>query len=173
MKEDGGGGSDGDPGAVITAPAPIKPRWLDCLILLLAVPMLNLFHLVAMLLVAAAQAVLRALDLPTDLAILMGVGTWGLLLGVLGLLLHAHQTRFRAATIEPTRIIVGLIDPPRGVIIRFDQIVGFRSTGQGVVLVLRGKPWTRWLGPVVACQGELMHRVVERLEAHGVRRIDG
>lgn len=166
-------GADADDLPVITVPAPAKPRRLDCFIMLLVLPLLNGLHLIAILLVAAAEVVLRAAGLPTDLAILMGVGTWGLFLGVMTVLLHAHQTRWRAATIEASRVILGQTDPPRGAIVRFDQLAGFRCRGAGVVLVLRRKPWTRWLGPLIACEGKVMHEVVERLEAHGVRRIDG
>ncbi len=157
----------------LVVPAPARPRRLDCLVMLLAVPLLNGMHVIAMLMVFAAEQVLVAVGLPRSFGILMGVGTWVLSLGALGLLLHAHQTRYRAATVERDRAVVGLIDPPRGVILPFDWLVGFRCTGAGVVLVVRGKPWTRWLGPLIACEGRLMHQVIERLEAHGVRRIDG
>lgn len=159
--------------AVITVPAPAKPRRLDCLIMLLVLPLMNGMHFIAIGLVVAAEYLLRAADLPPEFGVLMGVGTWGLFLGVMAVLLHAHQTRWRAATIEPARVILGQTNPPRGVIVRYDQLAGFRCTAAGVVLVLRRKPWTRWLGPLVACDGKLMHDVIERLEAHGVRRIDG
>lgn len=176
MKDAVHGPGDGpdDPGAeVIRIAAPPRPRRFDCLIMLLLVPMLNCWNLIVMALVAAAEELLRAAGLPRELGLVMGVGSWALMLAVIGLLLHAHQTRWRAATVERDRVIIGTLDPPRGLLLRFDRLAGFRCAAAGVVLVVRGKPWTRWLGPLIACDGKVMHHVVERLEAQGVRRIDG
>lgn len=164
---------DADDGATISIPAPPRPRTLDCLILVLFLPLLYLANIAIFLLISAAEVVLRSVGLPERLGIVMGVGTWALLLGITVLLLHAHQTRWRAATIDERGVIIGMIDPPRGLIVPFASIAAFRCNAAGVVLVLRGKPWTRWLGPLVACDGSLMHQVIVRLEARGVRRLDG
>lgn len=157
----------------ISIAAPPRPRKLDCVILLLLAPLIYMANIAIFALIAAAEAMLRAVDLPASLAVVMGVGTWALLLGAGLLLLHAHQTRWRAATLDERAVIIGMIDPPRGIVVPYEKISAFRCNAAGVVLVLRGKPWTRWLGPLVACDGSLMHRVIVRLEAHGVRRLDG
>lgn len=61
----------------------------------------------------------------------------------------------------------------RGARLTWDDMVGFRITAGGVRLVVRGRPWTRFVGPTIPCEeGQLMHQVVETLERRGVRRYD-
>lgn len=60
----------------------------------------------------------------------------------------------------------------RGARLAWDAVLGFRISGQGVRLVVRGRPWTRFVGPTIPCEGQLMHEVVETLERRGVQRFD-
>lgn len=49
----------------------------------------------------------------------------------------------------------------RGARLAWDAMLGFRIVEGGVRLVVRGRPWTRFVGPTIPCDGEVMHRVVE------------
>ncbi|MCO5168785.1 MAG: hypothetical protein M9894_20795 [Planctomycetes bacterium] len=163
----------GGPARVIVAPAPPAPRGLECSIMLLLLPLCGLWNLAGLVLVGAGEMLARALGAPPALGHVMGLGTWALLLLGLGLLVHAHQTRWRGATLFEDRVVLGTVAPVRGVILRYDRLRGFRCRAGGVALMVRGRPWTRWLGPMIPCDEALMHDVVERLEARGVRRLDG
>lgn len=55
----------------------------------------------------------------------------------------------------------------------WSAIAGFRLVEGGVRLVVRRRPWTRFLGPLVPCDGERQHEVVVLLEGVGVRRFEG
>lgn len=60
-----------------------------------------------------------------------------------------------------------------GARLAWPAIAGFRLTEGGVRLVVRGRPWTRLVGPLVPCEGERQHEVVVLLEGVGVRRFEG
>ena len=61
----------------------------------------------------------------------------------------------------------------RGQRVRYSEVVGFRIVGQGLQLALKGKPWTRWLGPIVHCDDRTLHEVVVHLEGLKIYRVDG
>lgn len=52
------------------------------------------------------------------------------------------------------------------------RIAAYRITAGGVRIVVRGRPWTRLLGPTIPCEGRLQHDVVEVLARRGVARLD-
>lgn len=154
----------------IACQAPRRPKALDAVIMLFLIPGPYLLMFAA----GGGPRIARALGLPRALEGAFALGLVGGLLAVLGLLLHSHATRYRAAHISEEGIILGLLEPrPRGVWLRWRDVAGFRVGTGRIVLAVRGKPWTRWLGPIVECDDELLHRVVVRLEAKGVRRLDG
>ncbi len=161
-------------GDAIRCAAPARPRALDCALMVLVVPL----PCCAMGLPGAAQGVgeeaARILSLPAWTADAFGVGGVLAFVALLGLLLHAHATRYRAAHIDDHGIILGSLEPtPRGIWLRWRDLTGFRVGSGRIVLAVRRQPWTRWLGPIVACDDEVLHRVVVLLESKGIRRLDG
>jgi hypothetical protein len=59
-----------------------------------------------------------------------------------------------------------------GARLAWKDIAGFRLVEEGVRLVVPRRPWTRWLGPTIPCEGQAQHEVVVRLEQKGVARFD-
>jgi hypothetical protein len=158
----------------IQCQAPPRPRALDCALLAVVIPCAGGWNLLLLAAMEGGPAAAEALDLPPAFGFLFGVG--GLVgFGLVGaLFMFAHATRYRAAHIDDQGIILGLLEPtPRGTWLKWRDVVGFRVGSGRIVLAVRGQPWTRWLGPIIECDDDLLHRVVVRLESKGVRRLDG
>lgn len=157
-------------GLPLRCPAPARPRGLDAIIMVVLLGSPYLFMGVA----DAGSRLQRTAGAPSGLLGSLLTGCAAVLLAVVALLLYAHATRYRAAYISDEGIILGLLEPtPRGAWLRWSDLVGFRIGTGRVVLAVRGQPWTRWLGPIIDCDDELLHRVVVVLEARGLRRLDG
>lgn len=154
----------------IRCPAPARPRWLDGVIMAVLVGSPYLLMGVA----EAGEELVGSAGLPPALLGGLVTGCGAVLLAAIALLLHAHATRYRAAFISDEGIILGPLEPtPRGTWLRWGDLVGFRVGSGRIVLAVRAQPWTRWLGPIIDCDDDLLHRVVVRLEARGIRRLDG
>lgn len=154
----------------IRCPAPARPKGLDAAIMVVLVGSPYLL----MGILEAGPHLVGSAGLPPALLGGLATGCAAVLLAAIVLLLHAHATRYRAAFISDEGIILGPLEPtPRGTWLRWSDLAGFRVGSGRVVLAVRGQPWTRWLGPIVDCDDDLLHRVVVRLEARGIRRLDG
>ncbi len=158
----------------IQCQAPKRPRALDIALLAIVMPCAGGWNLLLLGAMEGGPAAARALDLHPAFGLAFGVG------GLVGfalvgtLFIVAHATRYRAAHIDEQGIILGLLEPkPRGTWLRWRDVVGFRVGSGRIVLAIRGQPWTRWLGPIVECDDDLLHQVVVRLESKGIVRLDG
>lgn len=155
-------------------PAPRRPAWFSCVVLLAILPLMPAMF-VAMFLLEAPRRLAWLGDgagIPAVFVASAGVGTCALFAAVFVLLAVAQEKRWRDVTIDADGVSFDAANPG-GARFRWDQLEGFRCRADGVVLVVRGQRWTRLLGPVVWCEGAPMLAVVERLEAHGLRRTDG
>lgn len=94
-------------------------------------------------------------------------GTTLLLVAVLVVLIHTGELRWRDARVHGEGVRVGFVR------YRWRDLAGFSCREESVRLVVRWRPWTRWLGPVLWCEGKTLGEVVQRLEEHGVPRVDG
>lgn len=160
-------------------PAPRRPAWFGCVVLLAILPLLPaMFMAMVLLQMTALQG--RAplarfgdgFGIPGAFLVSAGLGTCALFTAVFVVLAVAQEKRWRDVRIDDDGVSFDA-ENPGGARFRWDQLDGFRCRADGVVLIVRGQRWTRLLGPVVWCEGEPLRQVVERLEARGLRRIDG
>lgn len=152
-------------------PAPRRPAWLGCLVFAAILPLMPAM-VGATLLLDAPRALAWLGGIPTAFLASAGIGTCLLFAAVFVVLAIAQEKRWRDVTVDADGFSFDA-ENPGGARFRWDQLDGFRCKADGVVLVVRGQRWTSLLGPVVWCEGAPMLEVVERLEAHGIRRTDG
>ncbi|MCO5172129.1 MAG: hypothetical protein M9894_38000 [Planctomycetes bacterium] len=86
-------------------------------------------------------------------------------------LLHHH--RHRPVLIDRLGLLFDHSPAWHGARLAWPSIAGFRLVEGGVRLVVRGRPWTRLVGPLIPCEGERQHEMVVLLEGVGVRRFEG
>lgn len=93
---------------------------------------------------------------------------------VLAWVVHGVHQHGRSARLLPGGVAFGH-SPVGGTLrLRWEDVAGFRTVSDGVVLRLAGRQrgpgrWlSRWFGPKLACEGETMHRVVVLLEEKGI-----
>lgn len=161
-----------DDGRPIGLAVPAR-RGLDAAILLsLLLPSAGLQFPVAY--VWLHEFLTRTLELPRPLPTLgvagAVVGSWLLLLG----LLFVRAARYSGVHIDPDGLVVGTLGPPpRGTRHRWRDLAGFAVTSTGVLVEPLRRSWFAPGRPVLPCEGATLHRIVTRLEAHGVPRLDG
>lgn len=107
---------------------------------------------------------------------------WMLVSGALGLALPPwaallslaawQNATQRAVLVDAHGLLFDHSSRWRGARLVWESILGFRLVTGGIRLVVRGRPWTRFIGPTIPCDGALQHQVVVMLEAHGVTRFD-
>lgn len=119
-----------------------------------------------------AELLSRALFVPSWIAYPMGLGGSAVpvVMG-LALLFHRHL-QHRSVHVDARGVALGVTPRWRGKRLRFADLRGFSETTHGVMLVVRAQPWTRWLGPLIRCDGLRRHELIERLEAEGVYRTE-
>lgn len=150
--------------------APHPPPWLNRLLLLAALP------------IAGLPEGERIAEAGKIIALQAGVEPWMLLSMGLGLTLPPWAATLALAAWQNATQRAVLLDAHgllfdhsprwRGARLFWDSIAGYRLVTGGVRLVVRGRPWTRVIGPTVPCDGAQQHQVVVMLEAHGVARFD-
>lgn len=154
-------------------PAPQRPPWLEKLALLLLAPLIlgggNPF-VIAIGALAFAQ---RYAWLDPWLAVTAGVAvvTLPTFIG-LALLIH-RSVSYRRVIVDDRGFLFGKTDKWRGTRVRWADVEGFRLLRAGMMLKLKRRPWTRWLGPLVRTQDRATHELVVACEEQGVYRLGG
>lgn len=89
---------------------------------------------------------------------------------VLAWVLHGVHQHGRSARLLPGGVAFGHSPVGGNLRLRWEDVAGFRTVSDGVVLRLRGRrrALSRWFGPKLSCEGETMHRVVVFLEEKGL-----
>lgn len=151
-------------------PAPPSSAWLNRLLLALALPIVGL------------PDGERLTEAVRPLMMQGGVEPWMLIPIALGLSLPPWAALLTLAAWQNATQRPVLLDAHgllfdhssrwRGARLVWESILGFRLVTGGIRLVVRGRPWTRFIGPTIACDGALQHQVVVLLEARGVARFD-
>jgi len=121
----------------------------------------------------AAPLFAKSLGIPTWLAGAAAVGVFCIpTLGAVIYLVHRNQL-YRRVRLDAKGFVFGYTEKWRGSRLRFKRIAGFKIIRAGVMLVLKRRPWTRWLGPLVPCEDREIHELVVHLEEAGVYRFEG
>ncbi len=122
--------------------------------------------------IGLGELLTRALGLSRALAYTMGTGA-GVLPTLVALTVLFHRyLQHRSVHVDARGVLLGVTPRWRGKRLPFADLRGFSETAHGVMLHVRGRPWTRWLGPLLRCDGLLRHELIERLEAEGVYRAE-
>lgn len=154
----------------LLAPAPAPSPWLRRAMLIAALPIIGFpgGDRVA----ALGKSLISQGGIERWMVVSVAVGLaaapWAALL-TLVLLEDALQ---RGALLDAHGVLFDHSSMWRGARVTWDSMLGFRITEAGVRLVVRGRPWTRFVGPTIPCEGKLLHEIVETLERRGVRRFD-
>jgi hypothetical protein len=151
-------------------PAPPRPRWVPCAAFALAVPVMFSMFGCGLVAELGAKAGLAS-EVPRIALVSMSLGTMLLLTVLFVVFAIAMEKRWRGARLTREGIAFGLGHPGLSRV-RWQEVEGFACASGRVRLVLRGQR-TGLFAPVIWCEGEVMSRVVERLEAEGIRRVDG
>lgn len=169
MGEEAGAGEP----APISCPMP-RRRWVDRgLVVAFGAAFVTNAPVLEPGLFPAAHRLVAGLGVPDAVATTLLLGAAAAPWLAIVVILAVDMTRFRAVHLDADGVIVGVLDPPRGLRLGWHELTGFVVTSQGVVLHERRRTWLRPGRTLMACEGEVVHRIVTRLEAHGVPRLDG
>lgn len=98
-------------------------------------------------------------------------GTFGLhMVALLGgmILLRLDHVRARAVAVDRLGALLDAGPDWPGTRLAWRRVAGFQLEATGARLVLVGRPWTRFVGPVVPARDEEAHALVQVLEEAGV-----
>lgn len=86
-----------------------------------------------------------------------------------------HQyAQYRPALLDDDGVLLGYKEQFSGFRLRWSQVLGYKLRTKGIELVLKGRPWTRWvLAPMLVCDERVAHDVTVILEQHGIVNAEG
>lgn len=152
------------PDAPVLAKGEGAPPWMATTGLLLLLPTVATAGVGTAAIARAAAAV--GLSRPEVAAAVAGA-TLVPLAAALILLVRAHALG-RVAVVDADGVRLDPNDRWPGTRLPWDRIEGFRLVDRGVLLVVRGRPWTRLVGPVLPCRDAAVEPVVAALERGGL-----
>jgi len=153
-------------------PAPPRPVWLDKLTLLLLTPLVAGGGNPVLVIILAMEAARQVGWIEPWLAIVAGLSLVTVpSCAALALLFH-RAASYRRVLVDERGFVFGKTAKWRGTRVAWEQVQGFQIRSDGMMLRLKGKPWTRWLGPIVHTQDRETHELVVALEERGIYRLN-
>jgi hypothetical protein len=160
------------PGAIVV-PARPPGRWQIPLAVLVLAPVMAAGGSPFGAIQWCIELATRYLSLPMWFGFAMAFGLFTVPSLTAFALLRGRYVGSRGAALEERWVTFGATERWRGVRVRWKDVEGFRLTGDGVMLTVRGQWWTRWFGPVIRSEGELTHQVVVSLEERKIFNLAG